>query len=302
MTYPIIPVDPASADATEHLGTKPKYWYVDATGDRRLFKAEDRGTGEDWAEKVSCELARLLGIPHVDYDLAVEIGTGTPGVTCRNCAPAPRSLVLGNQLLFGRDPNYPADGTRYRVRAHSVGAVCDARATLGPPDSTGLPAGVETAQDVFIGYLMLDAWIANQDRHHENWGAIAENGTLQLAPTFDHGAALARNLTDAERERRLTTRDKRQGITAFARRAQSAFYSGPERSKPLKTADAWRAFGDRSPAATVRWLDRLRGVPQAAIDAVLDEVPRGRMSDVSKRFSRALLIENQRRLLAGDGA
>ena len=47
LTYPIIPVDPASADATEHLGTKPKYWYVDATGDRRLFKAEDRGTGED---------------------------------------------------------------------------------------------------------------------------------------------------------------------------------------------------------------------------------------------------------------
>src|SRR5712691_13257238 len=29
-------------------------------------------------------------------------------------------------------------------------------------------AGVREAVDVFVGYLMFDAWIANTDRHHEN--------------------------------------------------------------------------------------------------------------------------------------
>lgn len=37
-----------------------------------LFKAEDRGTGEDWAEVVACHLCALLGLPHVEYELAAE--------------------------------------------------------------------------------------------------------------------------------------------------------------------------------------------------------------------------------------
>lgn len=42
-------VDRRRAQAVEPLGSKPKFWFSD--GDRRLlFKADDRGTGEDWAE------------------------------------------------------------------------------------------------------------------------------------------------------------------------------------------------------------------------------------------------------------
>ena len=31
---------------------------------------------------------------------------------------------------------------------------------------------VVEAVDVFVGYLMFDAWIANTDRHHENWALV----------------------------------------------------------------------------------------------------------------------------------
>lgn len=40
-----------------------------------------------------------------------------------------------------------------------------------PPDWTA-PEGIETAQDLFIGYILLDALIGNGDRHHENWGFV----------------------------------------------------------------------------------------------------------------------------------
>lgn len=57
-------VDRIRAQAVEMLGSKPKFWFSD--GDRRLlFKADDRGTGEDWAEVVACRLCELLGLPHV---------------------------------------------------------------------------------------------------------------------------------------------------------------------------------------------------------------------------------------------
>ena len=60
---------------------------------------------------------------------------------------------------------------------------------LGFSDAVfGLGSGI-----FFVGYVLLDAWIANQDRHHENWGALRHGDELRLAPTFDHGASLVNN-------------------------------------------------------------------------------------------------------------
>lgn len=54
----------------ETLGTKEKSWFVDKSDDRYLYKIGRVGTGENWAEKVACELCGLLGIPHASYELA----------------------------------------------------------------------------------------------------------------------------------------------------------------------------------------------------------------------------------------
>lgn len=103
-------VDRRRAVAGEALGAKPKFWFSEA-GVRLLFKAEERGTGEDWAEKVACHLCELLGLPHVHYDLAEEYDGEAyvrPGVVCQPCVPEGWALVLGNQLMLERDPSYPA--------------------------------------------------------------------------------------------------------------------------------------------------------------------------------------------------
>ena len=52
--FPIIRVNADSSEELEPLGTKRKFWFMDAQQRRMLFKAEERGTGEDWAEKVAC--------------------------------------------------------------------------------------------------------------------------------------------------------------------------------------------------------------------------------------------------------
>ncbi len=49
--FAIQKVDQSQAEDIEYLGTKRKFWF--SRGNQRyLFKAEERGTGEDWAEKV----------------------------------------------------------------------------------------------------------------------------------------------------------------------------------------------------------------------------------------------------------
>ena len=173
--FPVIRVDSRQDELLEQLGTKRKFWYRDANGVLTLFKAEERGTGEDWAEKVACELCELLGLPHVQYELAHDEPANVPGVVCTTCALPPAVLILGNQLLQGSDPAYPA-GTKYKLKAHTVDAVAAVVQTLQlpPPEyCRALPPGIDSALAVFAGDVMLDAWIANQDRHHENWGTCA---------------------------------------------------------------------------------------------------------------------------------
>ncbi|EHZ7122506.1 hypothetical protein QVK63_000008 [Vibrio vulnificus] len=79
MEYPIFEVHDQNFDDFEDMGTKSKFWYTDPSDKKQyLFKSthtQDKNGnpairyGEDWAEKISCELAEILGIPHAQYDL-----------------------------------------------------------------------------------------------------------------------------------------------------------------------------------------------------------------------------------------
>lgn len=309
--YPIKHINPDLAENLEPLGTKRKYWFREPASvagqpdTRVLFKAEERGTGEDWAEKITCELAALLDLPHVHYDLAMEIGTDKPGVVCASCVGEPWALVLGNQVLGALDDAYPVRvGRKFKVKAHTVEAVSGAVGLLRPPPDPWMahaPEGILTASDVFVGYVMLDAWTANQDRHHENWGALWDGQTVALAPTFDHGSGLARNLTDETRKARLATSDRNYGIPFFARRADSAFFADPQAGSPMTTHEAWRAFAARAQGAAAIWRERLGAINAPTVRAILEEVPPGRMTAVCRDFTMALLSENRRRILEETG-
>ena len=304
--FPTVQVDRNTAEAAEWMGTKRKFWFT-RDGQRWLFKAEERGTGEDWAEKIVSELAGRLGLPHVSYELAEERDGPNylqPGVICPHCAPTPWNLVLGNQLMLARDANYPAlSERRYKVKEHSVPAVVDCVRHLGLPPSEWcqpLPGEIRTALDVFVGYVLLDAWVANQDRHHENWGAlrIPHDPVIRLAPSFDHGASLARNLSDEDRQIRLESHDQGRQIPAYAARARSAFYGDALAQRPLGTLEAFSAFKEAAPVAGNVWQARLAAVTMEEVNAIVNEVPPQRMSPVTRRFTSNLLSVNRERILS----
>jgi len=308
--YKIHRVDSSRFEAVETLGAKRKFWF--RHDDKRvLFKAETRETGEDWAEKIACELCKLLGLPHVHYELAHEYDgdiARCPGVVCDSCAPGNLSLMLGNQLLrlLDIDPDYPVDEEKkYKVSQHTVGAVVEAFDIVSTPADEwmqGMPFDATSGLDVFVGYVMLDAWIANQDRHHQNWamlwdGERQQGERLRLAPTFDHGASLARNLSDRERKERLTSKDTNRQVSRFAARARSAFYDQESDTRALGTHEAFWQFAKEVPAAAQGWLKQLESINEASIQVILDQVPEQRMSKIAKEFTLQLLSVNQQRLL-----
>ncbi len=297
MTYPIVHVPSDAPELPEALGTKLKFWYSDENNQRALFKEGRPESGEHWAEKVCCEICSALDIPHANYELAE--WKGRNGVVTPTFVPDGGRLVFGNELLAKMIPDYPHT-RRFRARQHTVRLVMAVTAvrTVRFPLGYHAPSEFRTAADVFVGYLLLDALVANQDRHHENWGLIiSPNQSVTLSPTFDHASSLGRNERDDERLRRLNTRDKGSSLEHYAGRASSAFYPSPTSANPLTTLEAFAEAARISTRAAQYWKGRLDGLSMAIIESIINSVPAPVMSDAARQFALKLIKINRDRLL-----
>ena len=303
--FPVTKLSPDASEIIEPVGSKRKFWYADR---QLLFKQNRAGTGEDWAEVIAAEVAASLGMPYAYYELAEIAGHGAPvfGVVSRNFCPPDADLVLGNELLLQDDPAYPMQAVaNYSVAAHTVDRVLQAIRgwALLPPQGWAVEAGIESAVDVFVGYLMLDALVGNTDRHHENWGAISlRDRRIFLSPTFDHASSLGCILTDAERLRRLQTKDGGYTPEAYALKARSALYETEVAPRPLGTLDAFMAAAERARPAGLAWLRKLSDVPAAVLVNIVEAVPPERASAAAVEFAKRMILFNRDRLLSQRGA
>lgn len=318
------------------MGSKPKFWFFHAqhgTLKQYLFKEARPNTGEDWSEKIASELCALLGLPHAHYELAKS--RGKRGTASLNFVVVPPeiqpvlqqapvwgeafwgdfvwsdvphpSLVHGNELLFELVPDYERHPVRkYHASQHTLDLVLrivgDERIDL--PLGWMPPPGVTTAAEVFVGYLLLDAFIGNTDRHHENWGVIEWDQRLPkrnikryLAPTYDHASSMGCLITDDEKMKRLETRDQGYSVEAYARKARSALYFAAGETKALSLIDAFISVAKRHPMAARIWLDQLVSVSSLEVDTLFARLPSGHVTESASLFARRLLEYNRNRLL-----
>lgn len=287
---------PAKAEA---MGTKQKFWFARGA-DMWLFKATRPGQGEHWAEVAAAGLAQMLGLPHAEYELAR--WRDAAGVVTPRFTPEGYELVHGNELLAERDPAYPSDRARYvRTAEHTIDAVRSALndMPLGLPLGWVPPAGIATATDVFAGYLLLDAWIGNTDRHHENWGIVANvtGDERHLAPTFDHASSLGAHETDERRTRRLESTDPAHSVEAYVRRAKvrSALFAHAGDGHPLGLIEALHAWTSGSPPDV--WLKGLEAATDERTLDLLAALPSSEVSGPARTFAHRILGVNRKRIL-----
>ena len=283
----------------EQMGTKRKFWF-ETEGCRFWFKFGRDNTGDNWAEKVASELYELIGLPHAEYELAV--WRKAKGVVSPTFVPVGAQLRPGNEILAKIMHGYEIR-KYYKQRKHTVRlvmAIMEDKELKLPIDWSGLD-GIHSAADVFVGYLMLDAWIANQDRHHENWAHIVvpEGGTrsVHLTPSYDHASSFGSNETDTNRKSRLTTRDTGRSMEKYVERARSAFYSMADSSKPLSTIAAFQIAASRKPEAARIWLKQLRGISSSDTLSILERIPETEITEVGIEFTQKILDLNSERLL-----
>lgn len=292
--FPLIEVPLGAARDEEAMGSKRKFWYQDPALGDCLFKRSRPDTGEDWSEKIAAELCQRLGLPHASYELA--LWNGERGTISPNLLPAKTALVHGNEILAGRVSSYPKDH-RYKVSQHTLELVLSvvSEPEVELPPGWEPPPGVSSAVATFVGYLLLDAWIGNGDRHHENWGFVLplSGGVPRLAPTYDHAACLGRELQDTKRRKRLAHKT----VEAYAAKSRSAFYQQAEDQKPMLTFDVFATVACRYGHPASLWLDQLAKITPTDIADLLHRLPPERISPDALEFARQMLESNRSRLL-----
>lgn len=277
----------------EMMGTKEKFWFQHSQLGRCLFKYPRQNTGEDWSEKFAFELCQLLDLPSARYELA-EIAEGNKGIISINFLSQDETLVHGNEVLNAIIPNYPTSAT-YDARQHTLSTFMAAIRdySISFPPSWTVPSSFTDARDLFVGYLLLDAWIGNSDRHHENWGFVRPQSALPsiyLAPSYDHASCLGRELTDTKRQSR--------SLESYVRKCRSAFYENESREKPLKTLELFQCVVNQYPKASQEWLARLEQVSEQQIDLLIQRFPPNRLSKAAGDFAKKILLYNQAQLLS----
>lgn len=310
MLFPVLEPEIVIGDL-EQLGTKEKFWFSGKNDGEldSLFKFSREDTGEHWSEKCAAELCDLLEIPHAHYDIAKY--KNRFGVITRNIIPANFRMVMGNEVLHSKTTGYPVPlqtGEKpVSVRQHTITRVlgCLDNESILPPPVGNYDLGKLNAAGVFCGYLMLDALISNQDRHHENWAIMLNNDTGEqfLCPTYDHAASLGREMRDEELKKRLETNDKGYQIPFFVRKARSQLYRvkadtlADRKQKPLTPVEAFQCAVEDRDVARDHWLAKLRALTENSITGVFNRVPKSCITEYARTFAIEMVMENRRRLL-----
>ena len=297
--YPVFQVPDSGIDPEdepERLGSKRKFWFRREDGVRCLFKFPRHDFGEHWAEKIAAEVADLIGVRHAEVQLA---RFGDVLGTQSSAFAEPEWLrVHGNEVMAEGIPGY--DGSRGSGRGeYSIRNIASAvrrwaeRHELDPQAILGDLAS----------YAILDGLIGNTDRHHENWMFFyhPERRSYQLAPSYDHGSSLGRELQDASRRVSRSRRD----ILAYDRvlnyllggGSPRGVYIGsdsPKAPPPLVTA---KLICRWQPDVVRPCLERLEAAAECAFRNVINQVPDEFISPVAKDLAHRILTISREELL-----
>jgi hypothetical protein len=274
-------------NASEPLGTKEKYWIIDnKTNIQSLFKIGRENTGEDWAEKVAYEIGYKIGLPVAEYELAIY--EDTQGTLSKSFVKENDRLIHGNELLAKVDKNYPIDRF-YKVREYKLETVLNLMKILQ------IKHNIKDALHNFIGYIIFDCLIANQDRHHENWGFILSGKIISLAPSYDHASGFGCKVSDDEIRKRLNTKDKNYDIKAFCKKAKTPFYDF--QSNKINTIKSCEIVIDYDKASFCYWLDKISSIDDNVYVDIFSKIPDEFISKMSIKFAIKVIKENKQRLI-----
>ncbi len=293
----ILEVDSSWRRGIEDMGSKPKFWFR-YQDEMWLFKQARANTGEHWAEKVASEIAELLGLP--THEVQIARYEGRMGCAVKSFLKKHEILVHGNEFLAGAIKGYDKD-KQWGQADHHFSNIVNTIEKWFPEEKFR-----ELVSLRIVGYFVFDALVGNTDRHHENWGMLLKpvkvplegkasgeqmRFRVALAPTFDHGSSLGRELLD-DRARLLLADPK--GIQRYIRKATGGIFENAQARKGLSPVALVELIAVAYPDLVRPWINRIAALPEDFAVPLLSEIPESCMSLASREFVLAFLSESRK--------
>jgi len=300
-------------DLLEVHGSHEPQWLIEPDGDRTLWLHKDVVShynarlervipkGEDWSEIISTQVALLLGLPVAETRMCLR--KGRRGTISKDVRPDGFDLHNGLVIMDSVEGYFPhregahgVDPARPGVNrpGHTLANIRRVLEDYAPPPEFSKEN--LTSFDVFAGYCVLDALIANRDRHEENWAVLIPQLTgdsARLAPSYDHASSLGFNLDDEVRAVKLLN------LRKFAEGGTAGRFEYVGKRPPTLVSHAADALGLCTPEGRDCWLNRIADLDLGPVLSVLEGNQIQTMSDVEATFAYELLQLNLRRIQDG---
>ena len=163
------------------------------------------------------------------------------------------------------------------------------------------PEAAKRAKRCIAEYLVLDAFIGNTDRHHENWGILwrRTGNTWRgfVAPSFDHASSLGRELLDERRERLLA--ESRVG--GYAEKGRGAIHWSEDKKHGPSPLELVRRAAPLYPDLFRPALEKLKKLAESPVNDLVNCVPDAWISPSARAFAIELTrynLEQLRRILS----
>ena len=322
-SYPIVSI-PTEFDARENRGARTKFWVrIEGGTDRWLLKIPRPNTGEHWAEKITPEIGRLIGIECAQVELAqcvdeavfehglqeardeAHVQRAAPvllGTICKSFVPDTIATDTecyyfhGWQILQWVVESYDTR-LRFGQRDHNIKNIMAALAHIMGINTLNPMPRWDDIFEHMASYVLLDGLVGNTDRHHENWmiACVHHYGDMwiEIMPSYDHASSLGRELTDEKRQHLLNS----DGVHRYLNAGRGAVHVDHRRKRALSPLRLARLLCRWRPEFTRRALDRIGSVPEDEIRTTIQRVPAEFMSDVAKEFAFQVVMTGQRELL-----
>lgn len=273
-------------------GASEKIWLMEPltnkTGLFKYPKIKDEEcnivTGEYWAEKLACELAKLLKINCSE----VEIGyyKGRIGSMSYNFTEGIKVLIEGVSFIEKKYPNYNKD--------KFIDETSQKKYSLQMIEEC-LPQYLQST----LLMILFDALIGNSDRHHSNWGIVFalddKKGMYDyFSPLYDNGSSLCAYVNDEDINKLF--KDKMMYNALLDTKSKSTI--GWDNQRPIRHFELVENIKNNYYKETIRYVENIKNeITIDKITTILNNFDDTIISKEKKSLIIKFIIDRRNKIL-----
>lgn len=251
-------------------GSRPKKQVYDIKSNRRaIFKYENYECTEACSEKMSYEIAKLLGYKCAKIELARD-ENGVIGIL--------------NYLFTDTKNSEHIDAVSYintenedRKKFYTIENIENCLNKLD-----------KKLFNDFLKIMVFDAFVGETDRHEENWGITIKEGKHKISPLYDNGCNLLRTFKNEKELEKYTERGNKN-FNAFIHRSKTYIYNS-ENGKRYTHFELLEKLKENHEKELKKEIKKLEKISRKDIEKIVNKIPNELMTDLHKEYVIKYLV------------